>query len=59
MQDTGVYGVSKTALLGLTKILSVELAKYKIRVNCLSPGLIKTDFAEVVSPCDTSYIAVW
>uniref|UniRef100_A0A8C3X2G8 Dehydrogenase/reductase 2 n=1 Tax=Catagonus wagneri TaxID=51154 RepID=A0A8C3X2G8_9CETA len=38
------YNVSKTALLGLTKTLAVELAPKNIRVNCLVPGYIKTDF---------------
>ncbi|XP_026261919.1 dehydrogenase/reductase SDR family member 2, mitochondrial-like [Urocitellus parryii] len=45
----GAYNVSKTALLGLTKTLAVELAPKNIRVNCLVPGLIKTDFSRVVS----------
>ncbi|XP_074141311.1 LOW QUALITY PROTEIN: dehydrogenase/reductase SDR family member 2, mitochondrial-like [Sminthopsis crassicaudata] len=42
----GPYNVSKTALLGLTKTLTVELAPKGIRVNCLIPGLIKTDFSK-------------
>uniref|UniRef100_A0A8C8ZU11 Dehydrogenase/reductase SDR family member 4 n=1 Tax=Prolemur simus TaxID=1328070 RepID=A0A8C8ZU11_PROSS len=41
----GPYNVSKTALLGLTKNLAVELAPRNIRVNCLAPGLIKTSFS--------------
>uniref|UniRef100_A0A8C8UQH9 Dehydrogenase/reductase member 2 n=1 Tax=Peromyscus maniculatus bairdii TaxID=230844 RepID=A0A8C8UQH9_PERMB len=32
----GVYNVSKTALLGLTKTLAVELAPKSIRVNCIN-----------------------
>nr|XP_048301291.1 dehydrogenase/reductase SDR family member 2, mitochondrial-like [Myodes glareolus] len=44
----GVYNVSKTALLGLTKTLAVELAPKNIRVNCLVPGVINTDFGRVV-----------
>uniref|UniRef100_A0A2I3HCA8 Dehydrogenase/reductase 4 n=1 Tax=Nomascus leucogenys TaxID=61853 RepID=A0A2I3HCA8_NOMLE len=39
------YNVSKTALLGLTKTLAIELAPRNIRVNCLAPGLIKTRFS--------------
>jgi dehydrogenase/reductase SDR family member 4 len=42
----GAYGVSKTALLGLTKALAHELGPSNIRVNCLAPGLIKTRFSE-------------
>uniref|UniRef100_A0A8D0N5Y2 Dehydrogenase/reductase 4 n=1 Tax=Sus scrofa TaxID=9823 RepID=A0A8D0N5Y2_PIG len=46
--NLGPYNVSKTALLGLTKNLAVELAPRNIRVNCLAPGLIKTNFSQVV-----------
>jgi len=42
----GAYGVSKTALLGLTKALAQELGPSGVRVNCLAPGLIKTRFSE-------------
>ena len=42
----GAYGVSKTALLGLTKAMAQELGPSNIRVNCLAPGLIKTRFSE-------------
>ncbi|CAK7316100.1 Dehydrogenase/reductase SDR family member 2, mitochondrial [Vulpes lagopus] len=43
----GVYNTSKTALLGLCKSLATELAPKGIRVNCLVPGIIKTDFMQV------------
>lgn len=45
----GAYSVSKTALLGLTKAVANELAPQNIRVNCIAPGLIKTNFAKFVS----------
>jgi NAD(P)-dependent dehydrogenase (short-subunit alcohol dehydrogenase family) len=41
----GVYDVFKCALMHLTRQLAYELAP-KVRVNCLAPGLIKTDFAK-------------
>lgn len=47
-QKLGVYNTSKTALLGLCKSLAVELAPKGIRVNCLVPGIIKTEFSQVV-----------
>ncbi|XP_007180655.1 dehydrogenase/reductase SDR family member 4 isoform X3 [Balaenoptera acutorostrata] len=43
----GPYNVCKTALLGLTKNLALELAQRNIRVNCLAPGLIKTNFSRM------------
>ena len=39
-----VYAASKGAVLTATRGLSKELAPRKIRVNCVSPGLINTTF---------------
>lgn len=36
------YSATKAALLNLTENLAVELAPYKVRVNCICPGLIET-----------------
>ena len=44
-----MYSISKSALLGATKVLSSELVQDGIRVNCLAPGLIKTKFSSAVS----------
>ncbi|XP_032449377.1 dehydrogenase/reductase SDR family member 2, mitochondrial-like isoform X7 [Lynx canadensis] len=51
--ELGPYNISKTALLGLTRTLSLELAPKGIRVNCLVPGVIKTDFSksEIIDMC--------
>ncbi|XP_069319800.1 dehydrogenase/reductase SDR family member 2, mitochondrial-like [Eulemur rufifrons] len=46
--ELGAYNVSKTALLGLTRTLALELAPKDIRVNCLVPGIIETDFSKVL-----------
>lgn len=48
-QDLGAYSVSKTALIGLTKVLSQSLIDENIRVNCIAPGVVKTKSSEVVS----------
>lgn len=37
------YSASKAGLIGATKALSLELAKRKITVNCIAPGLIETN----------------
>ncbi len=37
------YASSKAALIHFTKCLSIEVAPFNIRVNCLSPGYCKTD----------------
>jgi len=36
------YSASKAAVIGLTKSLGKELAKSGIRVNCVTPGAVKT-----------------
>ncbi|MEN9504311.1 MAG: hypothetical protein RI958_237 [Actinomycetota bacterium] len=42
------YGVSKTALLGLTRSLAVGLARHGVRVNALLPGWTRTELSSVV-----------
>ncbi|KAF5280221.1 hypothetical protein FQA39_LY05355 [Lamprigera yunnana] len=44
----GAYSVSKTALLGLTKAASLDLASQNITVNCIAPGIIETKFSEML-----------
>lgn len=41
----GIYSMTKTALLALTKVLAKELYDSNIRVNAIAPGLIRTKFA--------------
>jgi len=42
------YSVSKTAVLGLVKALSVSVATKNIRVNGIAPGIIKTKFSKML-----------
>lgn len=44
----GAYSVSKTALFGLTKAASQDLAQEGIRVNCVAPGIVKTKFSSAL-----------
>lgn len=37
------YSASKAGLIGAVKSLAIELAKKSITVNCVAPGLIKTE----------------
>jgi NAD(P)-dependent dehydrogenase (short-subunit alcohol dehydrogenase family) len=43
MKGNGIYAASKGALIAISKVWAVELAYNKIRVNCVSPGMVKTD----------------
>jgi len=44
----GAYNISKAADLQLARNLAVELGPRNVRVNCVAPGLIKTDFARAL-----------
>jgi NAD(P)-dependent dehydrogenase (short-subunit alcohol dehydrogenase family) len=44
----GAYGLSKAADFQLARNLAVELGPHNIRVNCIAPGVIKTDFARAL-----------
>ncbi|XP_050288381.1 tropinone reductase-like 3 [Quercus robur] len=46
-----MYGVTKTALLGLTKALAAEMAP-NTRVNCVAPGFVPTSFAAFLTTND-------
>lgn len=40
------YSAAKAGLIGATKALAVELAKRRITVNCVAPGLIDTEMVD-------------
>lgn len=44
----GAYNISKAADFQLARNYALELGPYNIRVNCVAPGLIKTDFARAL-----------
>lgn len=46
------YSASKAGLIGAAKALAVELAKRRITVNCVAPGLIDTDMLDEAVPVD-------
>lgn len=44
------YGVAKGAIPQFTRALARELADSNIRVNCVSPGIIRTRFQDYLTP---------
>jgi 3-oxoacyl-[acyl-carrier protein] reductase len=46
------YSAAKAGIIGATKALALELAKRKITVNCVAPGLIATDMTSALAETD-------
>jgi NAD(P)-dependent dehydrogenase (short-subunit alcohol dehydrogenase family) len=44
----GAYGISKAADFALARNLAVEWGPKNVRVNCVAPGLVRTDFAKAL-----------
>ncbi len=52
------YSASKAGVIGAAKALAVELAKRKITVNCVAPGLIDTEIVDENVPVEEILKAV-
>ncbi len=44
----GAYAISKAADMQMARNLAEELSPHNMRVNCIAPGLVKTDFARAL-----------
>ena len=44
----GAYNVSKAADFQLARNLAAEFGPHQVRVNCIAPGLVRTDFARAL-----------
>jgi NAD(P)-dependent dehydrogenase (short-subunit alcohol dehydrogenase family) len=44
----GAYGISKAADMQLARNLAVEWGQHNVRVNCIVPGVIRTDFSKAL-----------
>jgi len=42
------YSASKAAIIGMTRSMAKEVAKRKIRINCVAPGFIETDMTKTL-----------
>ena len=41
-----IYSASKGALIAMARSLAIELARYRLRVNCVAPGLVESAMAD-------------
>ena len=46
--NLGGYGISKAADFAIGRALAVEWGQQNIRINCIAPGLVKTEFAKAL-----------
>ena len=44
----GAYAISKAADMQLARNLALEWGMHNVRINCIAPGLVKTDFAKAL-----------
>ena len=47
-ENIGAYGISKAADFALARNLALEWGPKNVRINCVAPGLVKTDFAKAL-----------
>ena len=43
------YAASKAGLVGMSKSLAIEYGKKNIKINCISPGFIKSDMTDKIN----------
>jgi NAD(P)-dependent dehydrogenase (short-subunit alcohol dehydrogenase family) len=58
MPGLGAYSVSKSGMLGLTRVLAKELGPAGVRVNAIAPGLVETRFSAALFRDRPSYEAL-
>ncbi|RKY72866.1 MAG: SDR family NAD(P)-dependent oxidoreductase [Candidatus Latescibacterota bacterium] len=57
VKDIAAYATVKAAIMHLTRCLAMEVSQHNVRVNCVAPGIIDTDF-HTVTPAEVKKHAV-
>ena len=47
-RNLGAYAISKAAIMQTARSLASEWSPHNIRINCVAPGLIRTDFSRAL-----------
>lgn len=47
-QTLGLYAMSKAAEMQMARNLALEWSPHNVRINCIAPGLIRTDFSRAI-----------
>jgi NAD(P)-dependent dehydrogenase (short-subunit alcohol dehydrogenase family) len=48
MPGMGLYGITKAAVIMMTKTLAAELGSSNIQINAIAPGFVKTRFSQAI-----------
>ena len=54
-RNLGAYAISKAADMQLARNLAIEWGESNVRVNCIAPGLVRTDFARALWEDEKNY----
>lgn len=55
LKGNGIYCGTKGALISTARTMALELASKSIRVNCISPGLVKTPLLDTTGSSEEDY----
>lgn len=58
IKGCAAYAASKCALVGIARVLALELSSQQIRVNCVLPGMVETELVDGLSQLSSEAIKI-